>query len=149
MKLSYYLFSPGIVVFNGAANAFTRMLGVPPASETDETMKEREIRRVLARSGEAGHVADVEVEMIDAVFELDDTVVREAMVPRPDVTSIPAGADLAAIRTTVLDAGHTRYPVVAADDADRVVGFVDAKDVLRAVKRVTSRSRLPISHATS
>jgi len=56
------------------------MLGVPPASETDETMKEREIR-VLARSGEAGHVADVEVEMIDAVFELDDTVVREAMVP--------------------------------------------------------------------
>jgi len=81
MKLSYYLFSPGIVVFNGAANAFTRMLGVPPASETDETMKEREIRRVLARSGEAGHVADVEVEMIDAVFELDDTVVREAMVP--------------------------------------------------------------------
>lgn len=48
------------------------------------------------------------------------------------MTSIPAGADLAAIRTTVLDAGHTRYPVVAADDADRVVGFVDAKDVLRA-----------------
>ncbi|WP_144922851.1 hemolysin family protein [Halorubrum salsamenti] len=132
MKVSYYLFSPGIVVFNGAANAFTRMLGVPPASETDETMEEREIRRVLARSGEAGHVADAEVEMIDAVFELDDTVVREAMVPRPDVTSVPADADLAAIRATVLDAGHTRYPVVAADDADRVVGFVDVKDVLRA-----------------
>ena len=132
MKLSYYLFSPGIVVFNGAANAFTRAIGVPPASETDETMEEREIRRVLARSGEAGHVADAEVEMIDAVFELDDTVVREVMVPRPDVTSIPADADLAAIRATVLDAGHTRYPVVAADDADRVVGFVDVKDVLRA-----------------
>ena len=132
MKLAYYLFSPGIVVFNGAANAFTRMLGVPPASETDETMEEREIRRVLARSGEAGHVADAEVEMVDAVFELDDTVVREAMVPRPDVTSVAADADLAAIRATVLDAGHTRYPVVAADDADRVVGFVDVKDVLRA-----------------
>ncbi|MGQ3328245.1 MULTISPECIES: hemolysin family protein [Halorubrum] len=132
MKVSYYLFSPGIVVFNGAANAFTRMLGVPPASETDETMEEREIRRVLARSGEAGHVADAEVEMVNAVFELDDTVVREAMVPRPDVTSISADADLPAIRATVLDAGHTRYPVVAADDADRVVGFVDVKDVLRA-----------------
>ncbi|EMA64927.1 hemolysin family protein [Halorubrum kocurii] len=132
MKLAYYLFSPGIVVFNGAANAFTRMLGVPPASETDETMEEREIRRVLARSGEAGHVADTEVEMVNAVFELDDTVVREAMVPRPDVASVPADADLAAIRATVLDAGHTRYPVVAADDADRVVGFVDVKDVLRA-----------------
>ncbi|WP_280588054.1 hemolysin family protein [Halorubrum sp. Boch-26] len=132
MKLSYYLFSPGIVVFNGAANAFTRAIGVPPASETDETMEEREIRRVLARSGEAGHVADVEVEMIEGVFELDDTVVREVMVPRPDVVTLAADLTLPEIRATVLKAGHTRYPVVADEDADRVVGFVDVKDVLRA-----------------
>ena len=132
MKLSYYVFTPGIVVFNGAANAFTRLLGVPPASETDETMQEREIRRVVARSGEAGHVEAAEVEMIERVFDLDDTVVRAVMVPRPDVVSVPSDAELAALRATVLDAGHTRYPVVDADDADRTVGFVDAKDVLRA-----------------
>jgi CBS domain containing-hemolysin-like protein len=132
MKLSYYVFTPGIVVFNGAANAFTRLLGVPPASETDETMEEREIRRVVARSGEAGHVEAAEVEMIERVFDLDDTVVRAVMVPRPDVVSVPSDAELAALRATVLDAGHTRYPVVDADDADRTVGFVDAKDVLRA-----------------
>lgn len=35
MKLFYYVLYPGIVVFNGAATAFTRLLGVPPASETD------------------------------------------------------------------------------------------------------------------
>ena len=132
MKLSYYVFTPGIVVFNGAANAFTRLLGVPPASETDETMEEREIRRVVARSGEAGHVEAAEVEMIERVFDLDDTVVRAVMVPRPDVVSVPSDAELADLRATVLDAGHTRYPVVDADDADRTVGFVDAKDVLRA-----------------
>ncbi|MFW5917590.1 MAG: hemolysin family protein [Halorubrum sp.] len=132
MKLSYYLFAPGIVVFNGAANWFTRAIGVPPASETDETMEEREIRRVLARSGEAGHVDAAEVEMIEGVFDLDDLVVRGVMVPRPDVVSLPANADLPAIRATVFDAEHTRYPVVADDDADRIVGFVDVKDVLRA-----------------
>ena len=134
MKLSYYLFAPGIVVFNGAANWFTRAIGVPPASETDETLEERELRRVLARSGEAGHVADAEVEMVERVFELDDTVVREVMVPRPDVVSVPVDADLDAIRTIALDAGHTRYPVVADEDADRVVGFLDVKDVLRATE---------------
>ncbi|GGI98544.1 cobalt transporter [Halobellus salinus] len=133
MKASYYLLYPGIVVFNGAANGVTRMLGVPPASETDETMQEREIRRVLARSGEAGHVGTAEVDMIERVFDLDDTVVREVMVPRPDVVSVPADMPLSALRETVLDAGHTRYPVVAADDADSVAGFVDAKDVLRAM----------------
>ena len=133
MKASYYLLYPGIVVFNGAANGFTRLLGVPPASETDETMQEREIRRVLARSGEAGHVETAEVDMIERVFDLDDTVVREVMVPRPDVVSVPADMQLSELRETVLDAGHTRYPVVEADDADSVAGFVDAKDVLRAM----------------
>ncbi|WP_338742054.1 hemolysin family protein [Haloplanus salilacus] len=132
MKLFYYIFYPGIVVFNGAANAFTQFLGVPPASESDETLGEREIRRVLARSGEEGDIDVEEVAMIERVFELDDTTVREVMVPRPDVTSVPADATLSALRETVFESGHTRYPVVEADDPNQVVGFVDVKDVLRA-----------------
>jgi len=133
MKFFYYVFYPGLVVFNGTANAFTRMLGVPPASETDETLEERELRRVLARSGEAGHVDASEVEMIERVFDLDDVVVREIMVPRPDVVSVPTNASLSTLRELVLDAGHTRYPVVEAEDPDQVVGFVDVKDILGAV----------------
>ena len=132
MKLSYYLFYPGLVTFNGTANAFTRLLGIPPASESHETLEEREIRRVLARSGEAGHVDSSEVEMIEQVFDLDDTIVREAMIPRPDVQTVSADASLDTIRSTVLEAGHTRYPVVEANDEDSVVGFLDVKDVLRA-----------------
>jgi CBS domain containing-hemolysin-like protein len=132
MRLFYLVFYPGIVVFNGAANAFTRLLGVPPASESDETLGEREIRRVLARSGEEGDIDVEEVAMIERVFELDDTAVREVMVPRPDVASVSADATLSALRETVVESGHTRYPVVEADDPNRVVGFVDVKDLLYA-----------------
>ncbi|GCF14380.1 cobalt transporter [Haloarcula mannanilytica] len=132
MKFFYYLFYPGIVVFNGSANAFTQLLGVPPASETDETLGEREIRRVLARSGEEGNIDTAEVQMIERVFDLDDTNVREVMVPLPDVVSVPADATLSDIRALVLDEGHTRYPVVDADDSNQVVGFLDVKDVVRA-----------------
>jgi len=135
MKLCYYLLVPGIVVFNGTANAFTRLLGVPPASETDETLREDELRMLLARSGKKGHVDVAEVEMIERVFELDDVTVREVMVPRPDVVSVPADASLAELRSVVLEAEHTRYPVVEANDADQVVGYVDVKDVLRAGER--------------
>jgi len=132
MKLFYYLFYPGIVVFNGSANAFTMLLGVPPASESDETLGEREIRRVLARSGEEGDIDLAEVTMIERVFDLDDTPVREVMVPRPDVVSVPADATLPELRAAIVESGHTRYPVVEADDASQVLGFVDAKDLLRA-----------------
>jgi len=140
MKAFYYLFYPGIVVFNGAANGFTSLLGVPPASESDETLGEREIRRVLARSGEAGDVDVAEVAMIDRVFELDDTSVREVMVPLPDVASVPADATLAELRETVFESGHTRYPVVEADDPTQVVGFIDVKDVLRASEGVDAET---------
>jgi CBS domain containing-hemolysin-like protein len=132
MKLFYYLLYPGIVVFNGAANAFTRALGVPPASETDETLGERELLRVLTRSGEEGDIDVAEVTMIERVFDLDDIVVREVMVPRPDVVSVPADTALSDLQSTILEAGHTRYPVIDADDGDQVIGFVDVKDVLRA-----------------
>jgi len=132
MTLFYYVFYPGIVVFNGTANAFTDLLGVAPASESEETLGEREIRRVLARSGEAGDVDVEEVAMIEQVFELDDTTVREVMVPHPDVVSVPADATLPEIREIVFETGHTRYPVVEADDANQMVGFIDVKDVLRA-----------------
>ena len=134
MRLFYYLFYPGLVVFNGTANAFTELLGIPPASETEETLEEREIRRVLARSSEQGHVDTAEVEMIERVFDLDDTTVRGVMVPRPDVVTIPADAPLSNIRETILSAGHTRYPVVGDDDPDQVVGFLDVKDLLRAIE---------------
>ncbi|WP_246986190.1 hemolysin family protein [Halorientalis marina] len=132
MKIFYYLLYPGIVVFNGAANGFTRALGVPPASETDETLGERELLRVLTRSGEEGDIDVAEVTMIERVFDLDDIVVREVMVPRPDVTSVPADTSLSDLQSIVLETGHTRYPVLDADDGDQVVGFVDVKDVLRA-----------------
>ncbi|EJN60117.1 hemolysin family protein [Halogranum rubrum] len=132
MKLFYYILYPGIVVFNGAANAFTRALGVPPASETEETLGERELLRVLSQSGEEGDIDVAEVAMIERVFDLDDVVVREVMAPRPDVVSVRADASLADLQSIILEAGHTRYPVLDADDGDQVVGFVDVKDVLRA-----------------
>ena len=143
MKLFYYLFYPGIVVFNGTANAFTRTLGVPRASETDETLEEREIRRVLARSQEAGEIDVSEAKMIERVFDLDDTLVREVMVPRPDVVSVAADASVESLRETVRATSHTRYPVIDPDDPDQVVGFFDVKDLLDADERdVTDASGL-------
>ena len=132
MKFFYYIFIPGLFVLNGTANYFTELIGIPPASETEETLSEEEILTVLTRSGSKGHVDANEVEMIERVFELDDISVREAMVPRPDVVSVSSDVALSELRTQIIDAGHSRYPVLDADDQDQVVGFLDVKDVLRA-----------------
>ncbi|MGM0389156.1 MAG: CNNM domain-containing protein, partial [Natrinema limicola] len=48
MKFFYYIFIPGIVVFNGTANFFTRLIGVAPASERDESHSPEEIIRIVS-----------------------------------------------------------------------------------------------------
>ncbi|MFC5971604.1 hemolysin family protein [Halomarina salina] len=130
MKVFYYLFLPAMVVFNGTANLSTRLVGVEPAAETDESHTEEEILAILTESGAAGEVDTEEVLMIRGVFDLDDTPVREIMRPRPDVMSVPADTPLPELRSRVVDADFTRFPVVE-EDGEQVVGFIDVKDILR------------------
>ncbi|MDS0293664.1 hemolysin family protein [Halogeometricum luteum] len=139
MKFFYYVFMPGIIVFNGTANRFTRLFGVSPASEGEESHSEEEIRMILARSEETGRIDFEEVEMIESVFELGDTVAREIMVPRPDVETIRASMPLSELRTVAARGRFTRY-LVLEDDGDQVVGFVHVKDLLRADEREADES---------
>jgi CBS domain containing-hemolysin-like protein len=131
MRAFYILFVPGIVVFNGTANAFTKLLGIEPASETEETLGEEELLMILSRSGRQGRIDREEVEMIERVFDLDDVTARTVLIPRPDVVSVEPDTTLSAVRDLVDEEGHTRYPVI--DGEDRIHGFVDVKDVLAVV----------------
>src|SRR5215208_6331526 len=134
MRFCYYLFWPGIVIFNGTANAVVRLFGVPPASETEESHSEDELRLIIDRSTEQGVLGAGEDRMLDAVLSLEDTPAREVMVPRPDVASLPAGMPLRELFRIVASGEHNRYPVHEEGSPDRIVGAVHAKDVMRAVE---------------
>ena len=134
MKFFYYIFIPGIVVFNGTANFFTRLIGVAPASERDESHSPEEIIRIVSQSGEQGAVDTDEVEMISSIFELGETPAREVMVPRPDVVTVSADMPLSELRAVAASGSYTRFPVVDEDADEPVVGFVHAKDVLHAIE---------------
>lgn len=134
MRFWYYLLLPGTTVFNGTANAFTRMLGFPPASEGGDTHSEGEIRTLIHQSTGQGMVEQDEEGMISAVFELNDKIAREIMVPRPDTVSIPSDLSLRKLVSVAAAGNYTRYPIYEDDSPDRITGMVHVKDVLRAVE---------------
>ena len=137
MRAFYYVFWPGIVVFNGTANAVVRLFGIPAASEAEETHSEEELRIIIEQSTRQGVLNTDEEHMLEAVFELEDTRAREIMVPRPDVVALPADTSLQDL--ILATAGkHTRYPVFEGTSPDRVVGMVHVKDVLEAIKETRS-----------
>lgn len=129
MKLFRIVFTPGIYVFNGSANLITSVFGVSPANESDETLDEQELRHAMQESTQQGQVSKDELGMIERVFELDDLLVREVMIPQPDVAMLTSDETLPEISDRVLDNNHTRYPVL---EDDHVVGFIDVKDIMRA-----------------
>jgi CBS domain containing-hemolysin-like protein len=133
MKGFYYLLLPATVVFNGTANAFTRLLGYFPASESDDTHSEDEIRTLVTQSARQGMLERDEEGMISAVFELNDKTAREIMVPRPDVVALPEEASLGELVSVAAEGRYSRYPVHQDDSPDRIVGAVHVKDILRAV----------------
>jgi CBS domain containing-hemolysin-like protein len=134
MRFFYYLLLPGILLFNGTANLFTRLLGYPPASEGDDAHTEDEIRTLVRQSTGQGRLEQDEEQMVGAVFELNDKVAREIMVPRPDTVSLPADMDLRKLLSVAAAGNYTRYPVYEAGSPDRIVGAVHVKDVLRAIE---------------
>ena len=68
--------------------------------------------------------------MIHSIFEFGDTILREVMVPRPDVVAVPIDSSLEEVLQVMLRTGYSRIPVYEGD-LDDVKGLAYAKDVLR------------------
>jgi CBS domain containing-hemolysin-like protein len=93
---------------------------------------EAEIRQLAEVASEEEQIEEGEVQLIHSIFEFGDTIVREVMVPRPDIVAIEADRPLRDVQALVLQHGYSRLPVYD-DDLDNVVGFIYAKDVLKAL----------------
>jgi putative hemolysin len=97
-------------------------------------VSEEEIRSMAQVGSEEGSIDEGEKELIHSIFEFGDTIVREVMVPRPDIIAIEDDKALRDVQALVLTHGTSRIPVYDADeDLDHVTGIVFAKDVLKAL----------------
>ncbi|HEU5004168.1 MAG TPA: hemolysin family protein [Actinomycetota bacterium] len=94
---------------------------------------EEEIMSMLEVAESEDVIETQERQMISSIFEFGDTVVREVMVPRPDMVCVQAEAELALVLDLMLDQGFTRVPVIGAD-IDDLVGVAHARDVMRRLR---------------
>jgi CBS domain containing-hemolysin-like protein len=71
--------------------------------------------------------------LIHSIIEFGDTIVREVMVPRPDMVTLDARTSVADALEVAMAAGYSRVPVYA-QGIDDVIGIVYAKDLMRALQ---------------
>jgi magnesium and cobalt transporter len=93
-------------------------------------LTEEELQEAISSSEEEGLLDETEGDMLQAIFEFGDTIVREIMVARPDMVCCSVDAGLDELRQLIIVSGHSRIPIYEGT-IDRVVGVVYAKDLLR------------------
>ncbi|MEE6272545.1 hemolysin family protein [Georgenia wangjunii] len=89
-----------------------------------------DLRDMVDRVSQSEQFAPDERDMLQSVFELGTTLVREVMVPRPDMVTIDADKSLSKVLSLFVRSGYSRVPVVG-ESVDDLLGVVYLKDVLR------------------
>ncbi|MED1283115.1 hemolysin family protein [Bacillus mycoides] len=123
----YKIMYPFIRLLNGSARMITGMFGLKPASEHDVAHTEEELRLILSESYERGEINQAEYKYVNNIFEFDNRIAKEIMVPRTEIIGLHVDNSLADHMEIIRDEKYTRYPVFG-EDKDEIIGMVNVKD---------------------
>lgn len=119
---------PFIWVLNGSARSLTRMLGLKAVSEHDLAHTEEELRIIVSESYKSGEINQSEFKYVNKIFEFDDRIAKEIMVPRTEIATVSKDDTIQQFFTVMAEENFTRYPVIDGDK-DHVIGMVNIKEL--------------------
>ncbi len=133
----------------GVANLLVRAIlgGLRHGDRRDPFVSRADLRLLVEREPDGTtDVREEEREMIEGIFDLVETSVREVMVPLVDVVAVPEDATVDEAVQTIRESGHSRVPVYR-ERIDNVVGVVAALDILaRGASGETIRTLMRPAH---
>jgi CBS domain containing-hemolysin-like protein len=133
LRIFFIVFRPIIWVLNTFANFILRMLGINPhQSETHHSSEE--LQYLLEQGKETGALDSNEHELIQNVFEFNERVVKNIMVPRTKISGVDIATKKDELLEILITEGYSRIPVYD-DVIDKIVGIVHAKDILPLLAR--------------
>ncbi|HMH05918.1 MAG TPA: hemolysin family protein [Terriglobales bacterium] len=110
-----------------------------------------ELKLIVTASRQVGEIPPFQEEMIHKALELDNITVREVMVPRPDIFSLPGDLTLSDALGRVVEEQHSRIPVYDPQRGpEHIIGVLYAKDLMRWTRlRLTATPDQPVAARVS
>lgn len=127
----YKLMYPFIWFLNGSARVLVGLFGMKPASEHEVAHSEEELRILLSESYKKGEINKSELKYVNNIFEFDERIAKEIMVPRTEMVTFSVQDSLKEIMDIIKTEHYTRYPIIDGDK-DNIVGFINVKEFLTA-----------------
>mgnify|MGYP000207289821 CR=1 FL=1 len=122
------IMTPVIYVVHILSSSFLRFIHVNPNKKQD-SITEDELRTIVDVSHEEGVIESEERKMINNVFDFGDSVARDIMIPRIDMTLVDVNATYEELIDIFREEMYTRIPVYEETN-DNVIGIINMKDLL-------------------
>jgi CBS domain containing-hemolysin-like protein len=118
-------------VLDKLGNALLRLIKIKPAAGHELVHSVEELKMLVSASAGSGVVEDEAEEMLRAVFDFGETLVRLVMIPRTEMIAVPADSSLEEVLQVAIEHQYTKLPVYG-ESLDQVLGVVNLKDLLNA-----------------
>lgn len=125
----YLVFRPFIWLLNGFANFILKLLGISTIGGHEAHHSSEELQYLLDQGKESGALENNEHELIKNVFDFNERVVKNIMVPRTKISGIELNTPHRELLDILIHEGYSRIPVYD-ETIDKIVGIVHAKDIL-------------------
>ena len=125
----YFLFRPFIWALNGLAAIILKPFGIDTSAGHESIHSNEELQYILDQGKESGALEDNEHELIKNVFDFNERVVKNIMVPRTKISGIEKSTPKNEVVEKIISEGYSRMPVYD-EIIDKIIGIIHAKDVL-------------------
>jgi putative hemolysin len=131
VALSFFhrISSPFVYVIERSSAAISRALGLRREVHHGGGHSIEELKLIISLSRGSGHLPALEEDMIHRIMELENLYVRQIMVPRNEMVSVPVEAKLDQILQIMIEHQHSRLPVYR-EQPEQIVGILYYKDLL-------------------
>ncbi|MCU4926998.1 hemolysin family protein [Halobacteria archaeon AArc-dxtr1] len=129
LKATEYLLFPLIVLFDYLTRQVNKLTGSTGAIESPYVTRD-EIQEMIESGEREGVLEEEEHEMLTRIFRFNNTIVKEVMTPRLDMTAVSKDADIDEAIETCIQSSHARIPVYEGS-LDNVLGIVHIRDLVR------------------
>jgi len=128
VKFAVSLFRPLSWLLDKSANGVLRLCGEDP-NAAPESVSEDEIRMLVDKGEERGAIETAEKELIENIFDFNNTTAEDVMVHRTDMELLSVDEDAGEVLKTIRETGLSRFPVFE-EDADDIIGILNTRDYL-------------------
>ncbi|NMC12540.1 MAG: HlyC/CorC family transporter [Chloroflexi bacterium] len=133
MRLYNSIFKWFINILDWITQKILAMVGLKMIGEHLNIYSVEELKQILDDSEEGGVIKAPQREMLDAIFNLGELLVRQVMIPRTEMVAVEADIPLVEIIKLINESTYTKFPVYD-DNLDQILGIVHVKDLLRVLQ---------------